>query len=185
MHLDGYHAERLYRLHSIASCLKGELQLFFIGIAWIGEQLVPLPSARFSLFKQGSCGDAAKCYVYLTDVSIPVMDVANKASWELAFQESRWFNRGWTLQELIAPTSVEFFSKEGVRLGDKKSLEHDIRRITGLPLDLLRGGPLSGYSVPERLAWIGSRETTRNEDRAYSLLGLCGVHMPLIYGEGE
>ena len=129
--------------------------------------------------------DAAKCYVYLADVSTPTGDAADKSSWEAAFRKSRWFTRGWTLQELIAPVSVEFFSKEGVRLGTRHSLEHDIYRITGLPLTILRGNPLSGFSIPERLAWIEKRETTRKEDKAYSLLGLFSIHMPLIYGEGE
>ncbi|KAH8748458.1 hypothetical protein F5883DRAFT_355959, partial [Diaporthe sp. PMI_573] len=54
-----------------------------------------------------------------------------------------------------------------------------------LPLAILRGDPLSYFSIPERLAWAKKRETTRKEDRAYSLLGLFGIHMPLIYGEGE
>ncbi|KAH7327561.1 vegetative incompatibility protein HET-E-1 [Rhexocercosporidium sp. MPI-PUGE-AT-0058] len=128
---------------------------------------------------------AAKCYVYLDDVSTPTGDAADRSSWEPAFRKSRWFTRGWTLQELIAPVSVEFFSKEGVRLGTRKSLEHDIHHITGLPLTVLRGTPLSNFSISERLSWVEKRKTTRKEDKAYSLLGLFGIHMPLIYGEGE
>ncbi|KAH8745284.1 heterokaryon incompatibility protein-domain-containing protein, partial [Diaporthe sp. PMI_573] len=129
--------------------------------------------------------DATKCYVFLSDVSTPSRDAVEKPSWEPSFRKSRWFTRGWTLQELIAPVSVEFFSREGVRLGTRESLEHDIHDITGLPLAILRGDPLSHFSIPERLAWAEKRETTRKEDRAYSLLGLFGIHMSLIYGEGE
>jgi len=128
---------------------------------------------------------AAKCYVYLTDVSTPTLDAKDKLSWEPAFEKSRWFTRGWTLQELIAPASVEFFSKEGVRLGNRKCLEHRIHHITGLPLTVLRGSPLSGFTISERLAWVQHRETTRKEDKMYSLLGIFGIYLPLIYGEGE
>src|SRR5277367_329576 len=74
--------------------------------------------------------DAAKCYVYLSDVSThnsDENDEFSESSWGPDFWKSRWFTRGWTLQELIAPVSVEFFSEEGKRLGDKKSLEQPIR----------------------------------------------------------
>jgi hypothetical protein len=82
--------------------------------------------------------------------------------------------------------SVEFFSKEGVRLGDRASLAELIHHITNLPLVVLRGAaPLSNFSVKERLDWVGQRETTKAEDKAYSLLGLFGVYMPLLYGEGQ
>ncbi|KAK3940661.1 hypothetical protein QBC46DRAFT_353953 [Diplogelasinospora grovesii] len=122
--------------------------------------------------------DAAKCYVHLADVSIP-------PALGTPFRNSRWFTRGWTLQELIAPASVEFFSREGQRLGNRRSLEQDIHKITGVPVDALRGSPLSGFSVPERLAWMDKRETTREEDKAYSLQGILDVSMALIYGEGR
>jgi len=126
---------------------------------------------------------AAKCYVYLTDVSTRTPD--GQSSWEPAFQGSRWFTRGWTLQELIAPKSVEFFSNEGARLGDKQTLEKHIHNVTGVPVEVLRGGPLSDVSVSDRMAWIEKRNTTREEDKAYSLLGIFNIYMPLIYGEGE
>ncbi|KAL9586386.1 MAG: hypothetical protein Q9203_003878 [Teloschistes exilis] len=97
----------------------------------------------------------------------------------------RWFTRGWTLQELLAPKSVEFFSSEGVRLGDRSSLEGEIHRITGIAVDALRGRSLSDFSVSERMAWATKRTTTRKEDEAYSLLGIFDVNMPLVYGERE
>jgi hypothetical protein len=132
--------------------------------------------------------DATKCYVYLSDVSRPALDIThefNQRTWESDFWKSRWFTRGWTLQELLAPTSVEFFSKEGEKIGDKKSLERHIGEVTGIPAKALRGNPLSGFAIAERISWQDSRETTRKEDKAYSLLGICDVHMPLIYGEGR
>jgi hypothetical protein len=132
--------------------------------------------------------DAAKCYVYLPDVSSPSIDIADKSDqlpWEMAFRISRWFTRGWTLQELIAPKSVEFFSKDGELLGDKKSLERHLCEITRIPGKALRGSPLAKFSAAERMSWAETRQTTRGEDMAYSLLGIFDVHMPLIYGEGR
>jgi tetratricopeptide (TPR) repeat protein len=130
--------------------------------------------------------DAAVCYVYLADVSRPACD-DNRSTlqWQSAFRKSKWFTRGWTLQELISPASVEFFSKEGVRLGNKTSLERLIHDVTGIPIEALRGSPLHDFSVSERMAWIEDRETTRKEDKAYSLLGIFDVQMPLLYGEGR
>ena len=130
--------------------------------------------------------NTAKCYVYLSDVSAPVShEKSSQQPWEPAFRKSRWFTRGWTLQELIAPTSVEFFSKEGERLGNKTSLERYIHETTGIPVKVLRGDSLFAFSITERLSWAEKRETTRKEDKAYSLLGIFDVYMPLIYGEGR
>ena len=132
--------------------------------------------------------NAAKCYVYLSDVSRPALDANddfNRWTWESDLRKSRWFTRGWTLQELLAPALVEFFSKEGEKIGNKKSLERHINEITGIPIQALRGNPLSSFTIAERISWQDNRETTRKEDKAYSLLGICGVHMPLIYGEGR
>jgi hypothetical protein len=129
--------------------------------------------------------DAAKCYVYLTDVSACKRDADGNPSWDFAFRNSRWFTRGWTLQELIAPTIVEFFSKDRKRLGDKKSLSQYIHNITGIPLGALQGNTLSDFSIEERMSWVGKRNTIRKEDKAYSLFGIFGVQMPLLYGEGE
>jgi hypothetical protein len=131
--------------------------------------------------------NATKCYVYLSDVSRSPSDLADKSSkpWESTFRRSKWFTRGWTLQELIAPASVEFFSEEGELLGNKKVLERQICEITGIPVKALRGNTLSDFSVTERMSWVASRETTCKEDIAYSLLGIFDVNMPLIYGEGR
>jgi hypothetical protein len=76
--------------------------------------------------------DATRCYVYLSDISRYSLDSADKPNedWESAFRKSKWFTRGWTLQELIAPTSVEFFSKEWELLGNKISLERQICEVT-------------------------------------------------------
>ena len=90
-----------------------------------------------------------------------------------------------TLQELLTPRSVEFFSREGHRLGDKRTLERQVHEITGIAVSALQGTPLSQFGVDERLSWAENRQTTRKEDKAYSLLGIFNVYMPLIYGEGR
>jgi hypothetical protein len=130
--------------------------------------------------------NAVKCYVYLSDVSTNDHDQVDPSlqSWQSAFRRSRWFTRGWTLQELIAPPSVEFFCSNGKRLGDKKSLERQLHEITGIAVPALQGTTLSAFSVNERMSWAENRGTKREEDKAYSLLGIFNIHMPLIYGEG-
>jgi hypothetical protein len=128
--------------------------------------------------------NATRCYVYLIDVSTNDQSDVSLQPWEAAFGNSRWFTRGWTLQELIAPTSVEFFCSNGRRLGDRKSLEQQLHEITGIAVPALQGAALSEFDVNERMSWARDRETKRPEDRAYSLLGIFGIHMPLIYGEG-
>ncbi|KAH8592574.1 hypothetical protein B0O99DRAFT_548496, partial [Bisporella sp. PMI_857] len=131
--------------------------------------------------------DAARCYVYLSDVSVSTSDGDGEFSrrWKSSFKKSRWFTRGWTLQELVAPTSVEFFSEEEQRLGDKQSLEQTLHEITGIAIQALRGSPLSHFNVDDRMSWAANRQTKREEDAAYSLLGIFDIHMPLIYGEGR
>ncbi|KAI4592133.1 hypothetical protein KJ359_011508 [Pestalotiopsis sp. 9143b] len=127
--------------------------------------------------------NAARCYVYLSDVSIATNQP--QSSWEPAFRASEWFVRGWTLQELVAPVSVEFFSKEGQQLGDKTSLEQQVHEITGIALLALQGTPLSQFEVEERFKWAEIRKTKREEDWAYCLLGIFGIFIPIIYGEGK
>jgi hypothetical protein len=124
--------------------------------------------------------NAVKCYVYLSDISTTDRDLQ-------AFRHSRWFTRGWTLQELLAPREVEFFTQDGQKLGDKQSLELQIHQITGIPVQALQElrGSLSQFSVEERLSWAEKRKTTVVEDQAYCLLGIFDVYMPLIYGEGK
>jgi hypothetical protein len=127
--------------------------------------------------------NAAKCYVYLADVSTAGQDPTTQ-HWALDFRKSKWFTRGWTLQELIAPSIVEFFSVEGRLLGNKHLLEQQIHEITGIAIKALQGHALSDFSVAERLSWAEFRETKREEDKAYSLLGIFNVNMPPLYGEG-
>lgn len=130
---------------------------------------------------------AARCYVYLSDVSLIVQDGAsNHREWNSPFRNSRWFTRGWTLQELLAPTIVVFYSREGARLGDKSSLAGHILDNTGVsPEAFLLKQPLSTFSIEERFSWTDKRQTSEEEDMAYCLLGIFDVSLPLIYGEGR
>jgi hypothetical protein len=131
--------------------------------------------------------NAARCYVYLLDVkySTSTNDRESLRRWQPALRQSKWFTRGWTLQDLLAPASVAFYSKKGELLGDKQSLKDIIHEITGIPIQALQGTPLPDFSVTERFSWAANRQTAREEDAVYCLLGIMGVFMPLIYGEGR
>jgi hypothetical protein len=132
--------------------------------------------------------NATVCYVYLADTASPDFDDNNPLdpeAWATELANSRWFTRGWTLQELIAPQTVEFYFDQWKRLGNKRSLEQQLHRITGIPKLALHNGPLAQFSPQERLSWMEDRRTKREEDLAYSLLGIFHVSMPLIYGEGK
>jgi ankyrin repeat protein len=160
------------------------LQFFWVDTCCIDKSSsTELTEAINSMFRWYQ--DAARCYVYLSDVSVSgsIGDDELSRRWKPAFKRSRWFTRGWTLQELIAPKSVEFFSKEEERLGDKRSLEQTLYEITGIAIRALQGSPLSHFTVDERMSWAAKRQTKREEDEAYSLLGIFDIHMPLLYGE--
>jgi len=132
--------------------------------------------------------DAARCYVFLTDISGPSCKLSGplpSQTWESAFRASRWFTRGWTLQELLAPKSVQFFAQDGTLLGDKISLQQQIHEITGIAIPALCGDSLAHFETEERFKWAETRQTTREEDWAYSLLGIFGVFISPIYGEGK
>ena len=125
---------------------------------------------------------AETCYAYLTDCRGHLDP--NDLEPELA--KSRWFTRGWTLQELIAPTNITFFGQGWIKLGERKTLSTVLSRITGIDEDILTGDlPLESASVAKRMSWAAFRQTTRREDVAYCLLGMFGVNMPMLYGEGD
>ncbi|KAH7922396.1 HET-domain-containing protein [Leucogyrophana mollusca] len=129
---------------------------------------------------------ARVCYAYLEDVTAPIGGPPSPGSIYSLLSGKIWFTRGWTLQELIAPEVVIFLAKGWVEIGSKASLASHIARITGVDERVLSGAlSLAKVSVAKKMSWAAKRETTRIEDRAYSLMGLFGVHMPLIYGEGK
>jgi hypothetical protein len=128
------------------------------------------------------------CYAYLEDVELALSTHApeDPAKKDKAIRESRWFNKGWTLQELIAPTKVYFFDSQWRSLGSKEELSPLLSSITTIPEDVLaRSRNRRSCSVARKMTWAANRQTTRIEDVAYSLLGIFDVNMPLLYGEGQ
>ncbi|KAH8687933.1 heterokaryon incompatibility protein-domain-containing protein, partial [Tricladium varicosporioides] len=125
---------------------------------------------------------ASICYTYLSDVSAN----ENPRDSTSKFFLSRWFERGWTLQELLAPKKLCFYNSEWCYLGTKSEMSVIIEKITGIPRPFILGiAELRDASVAQRMSWAAKRVTKRKEDIAYCLLGIFGVMMPMIYGEGN
>jgi hypothetical protein len=149
--------------------VQDDLEYFWIDTCCINKS----DKAELSLAIQSMFGwyqNATKCYAYLPDVLVregTFSSTPSEYTWVPTFRSSRWFKRGWTLQELLALRKVEFFFEEWEKLGDKVSLTSFIREVTGIPHKALDGAPLSRFSVAERLRWKGGRETKR---QIFSLL---------------
>ena len=157
---------------------------------------------------------AAICYVYLPDVDLTasewvpyagkdeltdddhdefdigdsnyskILDAYGKI--QDALEQCRWFTRGWCLQELIAPRTMSFYDTRWQLIGPKEELARTLSDITNVPQGvLLHENPLDGFPIAMRMSWAARRQTTRAEDRAYCLLGIFGIYMPLLYGEGN
>jgi hypothetical protein len=133
--------------------------------------------------------NAAICYAYLEDVNEDgqATGVYNlqDPNFPAKFAESRWFGRGWTLQELLAPSLVVFYSANWVSIGTRDELKDMIAKVAAIDTKFFEYGRLEDYSIAQRMSWASGRKTTRIEDQAYCLLGLFGVNMPLLYGEGQ
>ncbi|GKT40742.1 vegetative incompatibility protein HET-E-1 [Colletotrichum spaethianum] len=126
------------------------------------------------------------CYAHISDVVLHTEHFTNNGAWEYEFARSRWFTRGWTLQELLAPRIVSFFDRNWNFIGEKSTLAEMVSTITKIPCDFLnRHRRLQDVALASRMSWASGRRTSRKEDMAYCLLGLCDINMPLLYGEGE
>ena len=124
---------------------------------------------------------ARKCYVYLQDVSADVNIEGDNAE----LTRTRWATRGWTLQELLAPSDLIFYSMDWTEIGRKDTLSPILSTITGIDEDILTGKKaLESTSVAKRMSWAARRSVTRPEDLAYCLMGIFTVNMPMLYGEG-
>jgi hypothetical protein len=136
------------------------------------------------------------CLAYLADVPAGY-DASDE--W-LAFKASKWFTRGWTLQELLAPHSLKFYASDWTPIASRDALAGHIQDVTGIGIQFLvgdstastnpkdsytRGSLLARASIAERMSWAATRQTTRPEDTSYCLLGIFGVNIPLVYGEGS
>lgn len=132
-------------------------------------------------------------YAYLLDVSgsggsdtWSQMSRALMSKQATEFAASDWFTRGWTLQELLAPQSMAFLAADWTVLGSREDLAPEIATITGISAKhLLYGERYEEVNIATKLSWTAKHETSRLEDTAYCLLGLFGVKMPLLYGEGQ
>jgi hypothetical protein len=134
--------------------------------------------------------DASICYAYLTDAPdiAPQVDSDGEVpvDFENPFWKSKWFTRGWTLQELLAPQDLVFYSMNWVQLRTKKYLKDVLQLITGIDYAYLDSSlPVWRASVAERMSWMSKRLITRVEDMAYCMLGIFEINMPLLYGEGS
>ncbi|KAH8671431.1 heterokaryon incompatibility protein-domain-containing protein [Xylariales sp. PMI_506] len=121
---------------------------------------------------------ASVCFVHLADLE-PDQDFRSSIG------KCRWVRRGWTLQELIAPSKALFYDKEWNFRGDKDGYSEELSEATRIPIEVLLKQEMAPYSVAQRMSWASQRQTTRVEDTAYCLLGILGVNMPMIYGEGS
>ncbi|KAI1115590.1 HET-domain-containing protein [Nemania sp. NC0429] len=176
----------------IRGCCDTAKQFDHVQWAWVDTCCIDkrssseLSEAINSMFKWYR--NAKRCYVFLQDVTGSENDPS--------FRKSRWFTRGWTLQELLAPKLVSFYDRDwniigtihddALRITDDDSQLCDVvSSITSIPIAFLKGAPLTDACVAKRMSWASKRESTRPEDVAYSLLGIFDVNMPLLYGEGR
>lgn len=153
-----------------------DLKYFWVDTCSIDKsssaELTESINSMFSWYQKASV-----CYVFLEDMY--------PGTPKDALVECRWFTRGWTLQEMLAPRDLRFYDAGWNCLGSLEDFKRPIQKVTGIPLRVLTGAwKLSDISIAQRMSWAAKRKTTRIEDVAYCLLGIFGINMPLIYGEG-
>ncbi|OCK82280.1 HET-domain-containing protein, partial [Lepidopterella palustris CBS 459.81] len=167
------------------------LQFFWVDTCCINKsssaELSEAINSMYSWYQQ-----AKICYAYLNDVPSTKMfsrsylfDDNEYKAWKECFLNSKWWSRGWTLQELIAPREVQFYSKHWGDLGTRHKHRYLIANHTGINEDILDKGYIGKASVAQRMCWASKRKTTRVEDMAYCLMGIFELNMPLLYGEGD
>jgi hypothetical protein len=141
--------------------------------------------------------DCTVCIAYLEDVSeIPAVssdlvddgckEAVSPLSCYPTFSHARWFRRGWTLQELIAPQTLHFYDTHWNKIAEKRDIIGFLSRVTGIDILVLHEvRSLYTKSIAQKMSWASQRETTRIEDLAYCLMGIFDINMPLLYGEGQ
>lgn len=170
----------------IRTAAKSGFSLLWADMCCINkENNAETSEAIASMYQWYLCAEV--CYTYLQDVPYPSHEpdtLSPPPSTE--FSQSIWFKRGWTLQELLASDTLIFLSRDWKVLGTKLGLSQIVHDITNIDVKVLtQECNLDEVSVACRMSWAAHRVTSRPEDRAYSLMGLFGVRMPVIYGEGE
>lgn len=199
MHRTGY--------HKIERCAK---EIARLGYHWVwidtccidkssSAELSEAINSMFAYYR-----DAAVCLAYLNDVQLDYGAKHASMAYQLPAQtlharakhngaqllfthmkSSRWFTRGWTLQELIAPDNLMFYARDWTYICDKNFVLDDLSQLTNISTDILGGLDPSSASIAQRMSWAAHRQTTRTEDLAYCLLGIFAINMPLLYGEGH
>jgi hypothetical protein len=162
--------------------IKDNLDYFWVDTCCIDKSSsAELSEAINSMWRWYSKSEV--CYAYLNDVHAEIDHEGRNQ----VLGRSKWFTRGWTLQELLAPRRVNLYNATWELIGTKHDMAELISSITGVDQAYLgyRPHPLEAASVAERMSWASKRETKRVEDVAYCLLGIFGVSMPLLYGEGD
>ncbi|EPE30464.1 hypothetical protein GLAREA_03431 [Glarea lozoyensis ATCC 20868] len=174
---------------SCAQALRDGLHYIWVDTCCIDKssssELSEAINSMFQWYKRSTI-----CYAYLSDVTLETFLVS--------FPQSRWYCRGWTLQELLAPKKLVFYDRDWHGLGTKQDHADWISRFTRIDVgalldetwydraaDLITPAGLGVFCVAKRMSWASDRETTRVEDAAYCLLGIFDVNMPLLYGEGD
>ncbi|KPM41714.1 hypothetical protein AK830_g4825 [Neonectria ditissima] len=168
------------------ACSQALLQ----GIEWVwvdtncidkssSAELTEAINSMFMYYQQSNV-----CFAYLGDV--PSAEGPDSDSLLSHVRNSRWFTRGWTLQELLAPEHLTFYAADWTRIGSKdRSLSDLISDITGIDRRYLNDrARVKNSCVAKRMSWLAKRTTTRVEDMAYCMLGIFDINMPLLYGEG-
>ncbi|KAF9472272.1 hypothetical protein BDN70DRAFT_998245 [Pholiota conissans] len=123
--------------------------------------------------------DSSICITYLAESS-SITDMANDS----------WFTRGWTLQELIAPYTLKFYDRNWNQLtsssNDKshEGVQDQIKLATSITTGELALHYMPNHPISRRMQWAAKRRVTRDEDTAYSLMGIFDVSMSIAYGEG-
>jgi hypothetical protein len=171
------------KIRNASACALGNHRLDWI---WVDTACIDksssaeLSEAINSMFKWYE--ESELCIVYLADVpSRPSIEEDDGN-----FRRSRYFTRGWTLQELIAPKTLMFYYDDWKQLGYRDGWERLLEDVTQIHMPALQCGKLEreSFSIAQRMSWASGRQTTRPEDKAYCLLGIFNVNMPLLYGEG-
>ncbi|EXJ76499.1 uncharacterized protein A1O5_01007 [Cladophialophora psammophila CBS 110553] len=172
-------AEKGYeKIQSVCAIARDHYQYIWMDTCCIDKRSsAELQEAINSMFQYYH--HAELCYVYLDDVPSRQHPRAMAA-----FHEARWFTRGWTLQELIAPRDLVFYAKNWTFFDTKERLTDEIAQITDIDIAFLRGRDLHKASAAQKLSSASKRNTSREEDMAYCLIGLFDLSIPVIYEEG-
>jgi hypothetical protein len=185
-HLETASKKRGFRKIDLArqQALKDGLDYLWVDTNCINkESSVELSEAINSMFAWYRHSHV--CYAYLEDVECGPEGPKHE-TFDQQFRRSRWFTRGFTLQELLAPANVQFFSREWHPLLNKTALANTISDITAIDESHLDFDASDTHppSIAQRMSWLSRRSTTRVEDIAYCMLGIFNINMPLLYGEG-